>query len=618
MASKPAFSVSLWERLSGPLLTLIAAAIIELLNQMLFKVPNPAAILLMAVVFSAFSGGLAAGVISAAIAWAYLVYYYSNPGLLFNFTEENRQHIILWAISMPIMVAMVGFLKHRMERALGAISAANAALKEQISERERSQAELRRSAEQYQNSEARLRALFAAMRDVILVLDAHGRYLEIVPTNPALLYKPADDLIGKAIHDVFPAPQADLFVDHIRRALDTRQTIDVDYSLEINGQKVWFDGTLSPINKDSVMWVARDITKRKQAEEALGEAHAKLAAWVNELERHNHEVTLLGKMGDLLHSCLTLEEAYGVAAQSAQRLFPAESGALYVLNASRNLVDVVAAWGDAPAGARAFAPDECVALRRGRMHVGEDSQAGLVCQHLGQLRPASYLCVPLIAQGEALGVLHLRSDSKGLGQADPQRKRLSEPQLQLGITVAEQISLALSNLNLRETLRLQSIRDPLTGLFNRRYLEESLDREVHRAARRGTPLGVIMLDLDHFKQFNDSFGHAAGDTLLRELGAFLQAHVRREDIACRYGGEEFALILPEASLANTQRRAEQLRNDIKHLSVEHRRQPLGAVTLSLGVAAFPEHGSTAESLLNAADSALYRAKAAGRDQVVIA
>jgi diguanylate cyclase (GGDEF)-like protein len=175
-----------------------------------------------------------------------------------------------------------------------------------------------------------------------------------------------------------------------------------------------------------------------------------------------------------------------------------------------------------------------------------------------------------------------------------------------------------ANLRLQKTLRVQAVRDPLTRLFNRRYLEETFERELRRAERTRKPLGVIMLDLDHFKVFNDTFGHAAGDALLRVVGQFLLSRSRREDVACRYGGEEFVLIFPDAPLETTTRRAEQLREEARSLQVQHHGHPLGNVTISAGVAAFPEHGSTAATLLRAADEALYRAKTEGRDRVEVA
>jgi diguanylate cyclase (GGDEF)-like protein len=254
--------------------------------------------------------------------------------------------------------------------------------------------------------------------------------------------------------------------------------------------------------------------------------------------------------------------------------------------------------------------------------VVEGPGSHLVCRHVGTPAPAAYVCVPLMAQSTALGVLHLVEGARD-GAHDPRPESGLGPhhvlaRRQLAFTVADQLALALSNLRLQETLRDQAIRDPLTGLFNRRYMEESLDRELRRAQRRHAALGVIMIDIDHFKRFNDTFGHGAGDTLLREMGAMLQRHTRAEDIACRYGGEEFALILLEASEDDTEERARVLRHEAANLHVEYGHQPLGHITISLGVAVFPGHGSTAETLLRSADAALYRAKASGRDRVMMA
>jgi diguanylate cyclase (GGDEF)-like protein len=241
------------------------------------------------------------------------------------------------------------------------------------------------------------------------------------------------------------------------------------------------------------------------------------------------------------------------------------------------------------------------------VHLAQPTQNGLVCHHVPQPLPASSLCVPMMAQGETLGVLHLCLEQGPFPEALQQ----------LAVTVAEHIGLALANMQLRETLRHQAIRDPLTALFNRRYMEESLEREVQRAMRHQTTLGVIMLDLDHFKRFNDSFGHAAGDMLLRELGRILQSHLHREDIACRYGGEEFTLIMLDTSLDTVIQRAEQIRAAVKQLALTYRGQALGPVTLSLGIALFPRHGTTGERLVRVADQALYRAKTMGRDCVVV-
>jgi diguanylate cyclase (GGDEF)-like protein len=277
-------------------------------------------------------------------------------------------------------------------------------------------------------------------------------------------------------------------------------------------------------------------------------------------------------------------------------------------------------------------PDDCWALRRGQPHLmpsaeppgkaqaeppGRTQAEPPVprCAHLAPGASVEALCVPLTAQSQALGLLHLQADTQ---EPDGSHARRPEDLQPLAGPVAEQVALALSNLALRETLRNQAIRDPLTGLFNRRYLEETLERELARAARSQQPLGLIMLDLDHFKDFNDTFGHAAGDAVLRELGRYLKTHTRGGDIACRYGGEEFTLLLPECPPDVLRERAEQIRDGARQLQVQHRGQLLGMVTVSLGLSHFPAHGAASEALLHLADAALYQAKRQGRDRVVIA
>jgi diguanylate cyclase (GGDEF)-like protein len=183
--------------------------------------------------------------------------------------------------------------------------------------------------------------------------------------------------------------------------------------------------------------------------------------------------------------------------------------------------------------------------------------------------------------------------------------------------MGEQIGLAMANFRLRETLRNQSIRDPLTNLFNRRYVQESLEREVHRARRNKRPVSVVMLDVDHFKSFNDTFGHDAGDAVLKAVAGVFKSNVRKEDIVCRYGGEEFMLVLPDASLDNAGRRAEFVRAAVEDLNLTHDGRKLDDITLSMGVASFPSHGQTWEEVVVAADSALYRAKRAGRNRVAL-
>ena len=327
------------------------------------------------------------------------------------------------------------------------------------------------------------------------------------------------------------------------------------------------------------------------------------------LARRSTQLDLLNQMGGLLQACVSEDEAYAVVGQFLSQFFADASGGVFVTSASRNVVEARATFGAMPSPeAAVFKPDECWALRRGRMHVVDTTTKGLQCSHVPHPAPGSYVCLPLIAQGDSLGVLYVGTS---IAHAWP------ESQQRLVATVADQVGLTVANLKLRETLRRQSIRDPLTGLFNRRYLEETLERELRRTERSGGTLGLIMLDLDHFKQFNDSFGHDVADTVLREFSALLQSSVRASDIVCRYGGEEFLLVMPDASAETTFRLADQLRAAAKQLTVSHRGQIVGSVTVSAGVAVFPTHAATAEALIHRADAALYHAKSQGRDQVTI-
>jgi len=331
------------------------------------------------------------------------------------------------------------------------------------------------------------------------------------------------------------------------------------------------------------------------------------------LEERTRDLDLLTRMAEVLQACVTEEEAYTVVGRFGGQFFPQESGAVFITSASRNLVEAHTVWGPFAADLTMFKPEDCWALRQGRTHVVDDTRSGLLCQHLSEAMPSAYLCIPLMAQGESLGVLYLSVSPAG----EERGTGLTETKQRLAQTVAEQLGPAVANLKLRDTLKNQSIRDPLTGLFNRRYMEETLERELRRAERSSHSVGMMMLDIDRFKDFNDTFGHEAGDVLLRDLGYLLKSNMRGEDVACRYGGEEFVLILPDASADATLRRGEQLREAVKRLHVSHRGQLIGGVSMSIGVACFPDHGANSGALFQAVDTALYAAKNGGRDRVTV-
>ena len=364
--------------------------------------------------------------------------------------------------------------------------------------------------------------------------------------------------------------------------------------------------------------VAALVSERHEIETALRQSNDRLKRGVGELKQHNDKMILLNEMGDLLQSCSTAEEAYTIISQFGERLFMEESGAICMINNSRNLVETAVVWGKHPPRQDIFTLNECWALRRGKIHLLNESGLELLCQHLTAQPPLAALCIPMMAHGDTMGILHLQSGRASPDQSIQEQVVITEIQLQLAKAMADTVALALANLKLRMSLHDQSIRDPLTDLFNRRYLEETLEREIHRAARLQRSVAVIMLDIDHFKRYNDTFSHEAGDILLRELGIFLKQQIRGGDFACRYGGEEFVLILPEISLEDLRQSAERLRKKVKELHIQYSGGTLEPITLSLGVALFPVHGATGKAVIHAADEALYEAKHQGRDRVVMA
>jgi diguanylate cyclase (GGDEF)-like protein/PAS domain S-box-containing protein len=357
--------------------------------------------------------------------------------------------------------------------------------------------------------------------------------------------------------------------------------------------------------KDANTRLSSEMRERALAQQELNEQNERT---VRELTRRSNRATALIQMAELLQSCASVQDAFPVVAGMAPKVFPELRGALFVFNSSREVLDAAAIWADCNLPSNGISLQDCWALRAGRAHLVAAGDYTAECAHAATCQQ-SYLCLPLLSHGETTGLLHFQMIEPG---------ELSQPVLLFANMFVEQVSLSLANIRLREALRNQSIRDPLTGLYNRRYLEEMLERETRRAVRAEQGLGVLMLDLDHFKKFNDTYGHDAGDSVLRDVASFLLKSVRAEDIVCRFGGEEFVVILPAASLQTTQARAERIRARLRELTVLHQGQSLGMVTVSVGVAELPQHGTSPKVLLEAADAALYQAKRKGRDRVVVA
>ncbi|MBN1380480.1 MAG: diguanylate cyclase [Deltaproteobacteria bacterium] len=369
---------------------------------------------------------------------------------------------------------------------------------------------------------------------------------------------------------------------------------------------------------DQYMMFCHDLTDAKRTEKELARANEKLKVWVCELEMQNSRMNLLRRMGEALHTCRNVEDASPIIKQYGPQLFPKTNGSLYTLDESCEKMRSVVKWGNYSNEDIMLAPGDCEALRvgkplekKGKTEGGQKTTLNsCICDSDNWIGICSAMCIPMKAVGQVQGILHL-----GFYNEDEAYERGVK---ELALVVAEHLALSLANLKMQDTLRAQAIRDPLTGLFNRRYMEECLEREFHRAARKRHPVSIIMVDIDFFKLFNDAYGHDAGDDLLKILSDIFQNNVRKEDIVCRFGGEEFVLIMPDMPLNVATQRANQLRDELKNYNFHYQGVDLGAVTISLGVAAFPGHGNDAPTVLKKADDALYKAKNNGRNRVEVA
>ncbi|HEY4905457.1 MAG TPA: diguanylate cyclase [Candidatus Sulfotelmatobacter sp.] len=449
-----------------------------------------------------------------------------------------------------------------------------------------------------------------------------------------------DQMQGSGWKEIVHPDDLDEVFSKWRNALRTGEPYDVEYRLRgKDGNYRWFLCRANPIRnakQEVVKWFGSctDIESQKQNQQILEqqilERTIQLAdmntrlqeemvekdcarkerdlqheRMMGELKERSERATVLAKMGELLQSCVSRDEVFAAALGFAPKIFPSP-GAVALFNASRSLVEVIGSWTGCQLPATDFEPTDCWALRTGHPHLVVAGDATARCQHAAGVNN-TYLCIPILAQGEALGILHF--------QTTDEAPSIGESELSFKNTFAGQLGLSIANIRLREALRAQSVKDPLTGLYNRRYLEETLQREIRRAVRAKQSLGVLILDLDRFKKFNDTYGHEAGDAVLREAGGFFARSIRVEDTVCRFGGEEFVIILPTASLEAASARAECIRSKLREMTVHHQGQSLGMITVSVGAAAFPRHGASPKQLLAAADAALYEAKKRGRDRV---
>lgn len=326
------------------------------------------------------------------------------------------------------------------------------------------------------------------------------------------------------------------------------------------------------------------------------------------LKKHQYELTAISRMNNELQICQNIKEAYTIISDVAQDLFTGLNGGIMVTDEKTESMSTITQWGSIKIIKEKFPLNDCYAVQRGSTYIINDPLVGIVCHHFEYPLQSGYICIPLIAQNKLIGILSLNAPS---GQI------ISASQQNLATTFSDAIKLSLLNIELRDKLRDLALHDTLTGLFNRHYLNQFLDSEIKRVISQRQSLCVAMLDLDHFKKFNDSNGHEAGDVVLRFVGNLLGKSFRKADVACRFGGEEFIVVLVHIDLTNAFIKMNDIRNKIKERHLQFHGILLPTITVSIGLAEAPSHGMTSLDVIRAADTALYLAKQTGRDQVVI-
>ncbi|CZG72453.1 TPA: diguanylate cyclase [Legionella pneumophila subsp. pneumophila] len=469
---------------------------------------------------------------------------------------------------------------------------------------------------QNQNTQIRLKKIIESASDMIAAFDKDQRFI----TFNEAYQREFKRLFDKSISINMSLEEAFDDVPENKKKLvqtwkESLQRDEETKNIEVNTEqeKTIYEMTSKLIqNGDNeikgVVHSVRNITKRVQEHTELQESYEKLANGMKKLQEKNEQITLLVEMSDIMLACGSQEELSDVMAKYSQRLLQFSSGYLFIMHPSKNYLEKAASWGNPQPHDLTFTPEQCWAIRLGRIHYAGSSRIELMCSHtmFAEQPELSLLCVPLMAQNDIYGLLYLEVGLK-----------FDENQQLLITAFAELTALALANVRLRENLRYQSIRDPLTGLYNRRYLEDFLFKQLHQAERTKASFAILMLDLDHFKKINDTFGHDAGDLVLKELGQILNSDIRLGDIAARYGGEEFVLLLYDIDAQAAKMKAENLRSAISNLQVKYGAQPVGQITASIGISVYPDDAKSPAEVIEAADKALYQAKNKGRNKVIL-
>ncbi len=470
-------------------------------------------------------------------------------------------------------------------------------------------------------SEARGRAILNTAIDAIITIDHTGRIESCNRAASQIFGYGTNELVSMNVKELMPSGHSEKHDGYIGNYLRSGRARIIGVGRELTARRR--DGSEFPIEltvneiklegRRLFVGMLRDISERKANEEQRSKLTKELTHRVEELNRLNDENALLSGLGSYLQACSSKEEAYDVLLAHARVLFPKESGAFYTLSDTGSAACVLS-WGEEKdILSHPVQKHDCWAMRRGVVHETSEAGASLRCRHYNGVGSGSQCCIPVMTQNGPIGLLTLHVPSA----EDDVSSQSAAQGLSLMTGIADRLGPALSGIELRARLHEDSIRDPLTKLYNRRFMNESLHREMLRARRANSPLSLVILDIDHFKRVNDEYGHDVGDDVLATVAQNLSQAVREEDYVYRYGGEEFVIVLPSANLDTARERAQEACRKVRALRIDTDKGPLH-LTISAGVATFPEHGDTQEDLIVQADKALYLAKQSGRDRIELA
>jgi len=427
--------------------------------------------------------------------------------------------------------------------------------------------------------------------------------------------------IGKSVWDFYPEAVAKQMIADDQAAMKSGK-IQVTEGVPVHdGSGRLFQTIKFPLYQNEQQMLLAgfgiDVSKRQFIDASLEKVNAELTIFNAQLEHHNRNNRLLLKFITALQNCQELTDVIAIVDEFIPQLLPQYAGLVAILLPKHQSLHVITTWGlpDKPPDINAVPCNDCCLRFCKTFPRIEQTYPGEICSYWHGTEPVYYTCIPVY------GSMSANPDDASLITGiinfyQPNGTAIPDIALQLGQSALVAINQTMMNLHLHHSLHEQSIRDPLTNLFNRRYLQETLRRELSRANRENIPVSIIVIDIDHFKAINDTYGHAMGDLVLKQLGQLLQSQTRQGDVACRYGGEEFVVVLPTATSKTSYYRAEEIRLAFAAISIACETKTIQA-TLSVGIATYPFHGETHEAVFGAADAALYLAKSKGRNQTVI-